>query len=477
MIIRRFLFLLFAVAALGCALGPPELVAQSTAKTFTLTAANQCAMIGVTGIPTVGIDVSGTFSLTLQPSVSINGGATRNSSVTSTTSGSSAQATVTATGGYKAPVGGFDNFSLCVSSYVSGSVTIVLNPSNAINAGLLGSGSGGSGTVTSVSGTANQIDVATGASTPVLSIDPVFIFPGSASAPTGLSVGANGGSTGVLTMKGSTSGAATFTAPAVAGTTSNPVVSSNALQLPSLGQGVAGLNYAGSTGFWSSDTTNHWLIWGSAAQDWFGLNNNGPGATLAQPGTLCWEPGNNIASGTRDVCFSHAPSSGNVVSLGTTASGDETGLLRDGKVCRITADVSLTVNVANPFCSFSFPALAKAWGVRCDVIWVISAGTGTNTFSLGVNPSQTPTGATNAAATIYTTQTGTQTQGVAALSASGALNVLTSPTYTPVATLEQALISGTILASATAGTFAVTATAAGTTVTGAVKAGTVCRLL
>lgn len=39
-------------------------------------------------------------------------------------------------------------------------------------------GTGGSGTVTSVSGTANQIDVATGTTTPVISIDPTFTFPG-----------------------------------------------------------------------------------------------------------------------------------------------------------------------------------------------------------------------------------------------------------------------------------------------------------
>lgn len=153
--IRRFLFLLFAVAALVLNASPP-LLAQSTARTFTLTAANQCAPIGVTGIPTVGIDISGTFSLTLQPSVSINGGATRNSSVTSTTSGSSAQATITATGGYRAPVGGFDNFSLCVSSYASGSVTILLNPSPALNAGLLGGASGG----VTVSGTPTNGQIA-----------------------------------------------------------------------------------------------------------------------------------------------------------------------------------------------------------------------------------------------------------------------------------------------------------------------------
>lgn len=40
------------------------------------------------------------------------------------------------------------------------------------------------------------------------------------------------GTAGVLGLVGSTSGTATFTAPAVAGTTTNPIVSSNALSLP-----------------------------------------------------------------------------------------------------------------------------------------------------------------------------------------------------------------------------------------------------
>lgn len=43
----------------------------------------------------------------------------------------------------------------------------------------INNGGGGSGTVTSVSGTTNQIDVATGTTTPVISIDPVLQLPGS----------------------------------------------------------------------------------------------------------------------------------------------------------------------------------------------------------------------------------------------------------------------------------------------------------
>lgn len=140
-LVRRFLFFLFALA-----LSPsPPLVAQSSpgAKTFTLKAANQIACIGTANLPTVAIIVTGTFSATLQPQVSINGSTPQNSQVTPTTS-STAQATITTAGNYVAAVGGFDTFCLNVSSYASGAATVVLNPSPALNAGLIGGAAGNS---------------------------------------------------------------------------------------------------------------------------------------------------------------------------------------------------------------------------------------------------------------------------------------------------------------------------------------------
>jgi hypothetical protein len=76
-----------------------------------------------------------------------------------------------------------------VSSAPSGACSINLPDQQVITTGTLyscqngtwaqiGSGGGGSGTVTSVTGTANQIDVATGTTTPVISIDPVLQLPG-----------------------------------------------------------------------------------------------------------------------------------------------------------------------------------------------------------------------------------------------------------------------------------------------------------
>src|ERR1700684_3259872 len=100
-LLRRFLFFLFALA-----LSPsPPLVAQSRGVVTTLSGANQCAQISVTGQATVGIQVTGTFSATLQPEISIQGQAAQNTQVTPSNS-STAQSTITAAGIYASPVAG-----------------------------------------------------------------------------------------------------------------------------------------------------------------------------------------------------------------------------------------------------------------------------------------------------------------------------------------------------------------------------------
>lgn len=123
------------------ALSPP-LFAQSTAGPFTINSSTSpCATISTQNKATVGISVTGTFSMTLQPEVAIRGNA-QNTQVTPANS-STPQATITSANNYSAGVGGYDTFSLCVTSYVSGSATIVLNAVNQNNAALFG----GPGTV------------------------------------------------------------------------------------------------------------------------------------------------------------------------------------------------------------------------------------------------------------------------------------------------------------------------------------------
>jgi len=137
---RKVLFTVLFLAA--------SLWGQSKAGPFTISSSTSpCASITVSGLSTVGITVTGTFSMTLQPEVAMtardgsNAGTPQNTQVTPSTS-TTAQSTITAAGKYKGAVGGFDTFLVCVTSYVSGSATIYLNASTAINASLFG-GAGG----------------------------------------------------------------------------------------------------------------------------------------------------------------------------------------------------------------------------------------------------------------------------------------------------------------------------------------------
>ena len=155
--LRRFLFTLFALAL------APSLFAQSTARTFTLNAANQCATISATAMSTVGIQVTGTFSATLQPEVSIAGQSAQNTQVTPSNS-NTAQSTITTTGAYVASVGGYDTFLVCVSAYTSGTATVWLNPSKGVNAGLFGGGSPAFNNITSGTNTSAAMMVSSGAS-------------------------------------------------------------------------------------------------------------------------------------------------------------------------------------------------------------------------------------------------------------------------------------------------------------------------
>lgn len=124
-----------------CALASPTF-AQTRGVTATLNAANQCAKISTMGQATVGIQVTGTFSLTLQPEVAIQGQAAQNTQVTPSTS-TTPQATITSAGIYFAAVAGADTFLVCVSSYSSGSATVYLNATTAIATNAPGGGGGG----------------------------------------------------------------------------------------------------------------------------------------------------------------------------------------------------------------------------------------------------------------------------------------------------------------------------------------------
>jgi hypothetical protein len=134
------------------------------------------------------------------------------------------------------------------------------------------------------------------------------------SAPT-LTVGLAGTSSGILALTGSTSGSATLTAPAVAGTNSNAVVSSNQLNAPSLSTGTAPSCTAGTAGVLCqgegtaptaasavgqiyTDSTTHTLM----AQ----VNGGGPGMIMRTVPGFIRSTGLTAAVSTATLCAASA---------------------------------------------------------------------------------------------------------------------------------------------------------------------------
>lgn len=190
--------------------------------------AGNCVSVRAQNNSSVGIIVSGTWTGTLTPNVQIS---TASSAPTIAkkvvpVDSSTAQATIAANGGFIANIGGFTTFNVCATAWTSGTATVTLFSTPAPNNSTIAA-AGGSGTVTNTGGalTANAVVLGAGGSDTKVSTG---INTNGASE---LDVGVSG-TNGVIGFNGSTSGKATLTAPAVAGTVANPVINSNAIQLP-----------------------------------------------------------------------------------------------------------------------------------------------------------------------------------------------------------------------------------------------------
>lgn len=224
---------------------------------------------------------------------------------------------------------------------------------------LIGGGGGGGGTVTSVGFTGGLISVATPTTTPAFTVAgtsggiPFFdststwntsalltsnspVLGGGAGATpktatflttngtSELDIGVIAGGNGVLGLKGNTSGTATFTAPAVAGTASNPVVSSNYLSFPD------GLSNSPSVTF-TAHTDRGLYDDVTVASGGMGFLTNGEWAVVSPAGfgihpTVSYGWGSSNANSTPDTNLSRAAAG--VVDVGNGTAGNTTGKLK-----------------------------------------------------------------------------------------------------------------------------------------------------
>jgi len=116
-----------------------------------------CATVDTPSQAAVGIQITGTWSGTIQPEVAIQGQAAVNIQVTPAGS-TTAQSTITANGIYTANVAGFSTLLICGNT-VTGNAVVWLNPTVANSGGMPGSGSGGVTSVAVVAATGAPVAV------------------------------------------------------------------------------------------------------------------------------------------------------------------------------------------------------------------------------------------------------------------------------------------------------------------------------
>lgn len=190
---NRLLILLFVVggwiAPVSAQVSPaavqPIVSANLTAQAASCPAATSTGALVMTlptGTGSAALGFAGTWSGTNSFFISQDHRATFVALNATPPNSSTAVSTTTGNGSWKASVGGYTDICVAMTTYSSGTavVTVSTSPASASSGG----GSSSGGTVTAVSGTANQID-STGGAAPVLSLDSAVRLTGSISATAG----------------------------------------------------------------------------------------------------------------------------------------------------------------------------------------------------------------------------------------------------------------------------------------------------
>lgn len=136
-------------------------------------------------------------------------------------------------------------------------------------------------------------------------------------------VSSAGGGNGVLALSGNTSGTATITAPATAGTATNPIVVSNVLQMPD-GSGSAPYIHGTTqtnTGIYFNPSSGS--VFTVAGADTFGII--GAGIMARQSGVLCWNTSNSTPFPGTTCDLGISRDAGSVIDVGSGTTGSTVG--------------------------------------------------------------------------------------------------------------------------------------------------------
>lgn len=227
-------------------------------------------------------------------------------------------------------------------------------------------------------------------------------------------------------------------------------------------EGTQPANIASGTSGFSMDSTSHCPIqYNNAA-------NVGCSAALGVAQTF--SSAQTFSAGINPSSAAFSGTAPAITTSGTTPYLNMNTLVNEAKNdCTFALTTSTFTLALSPvsLCTYTLPGTAKTWYWSCTMGYSIPAGT-TPTFAEGVTWAQTPSAAFQLA-NIYTTNTGTSTQGTTATTSNAV--ILTGVTFVAGATIFQATMSGTFTASATSGIFSPTVSLAGAGATGTAVGG------
>jgi hypothetical protein len=222
-------------------------------------------------------------------------------------------------------------------------------------------------------------------------------------APT-LTVSTAGTGNGQVCLSGNTSGVACLTAPAVAGTTSNALVSSNVITAPIqtgpsylITGGNAGEGYGDDSTVWGPGSLVLWQATGSRAMAFNALNS------VSIPAGMCFDWATSInANASTSLSFCRPAAA--LLQLGGGAANSTNGFFKNAQSIVVTgADVTCGTGGTLAPCtslttitglSLTLPLFSTTWSFACDL--VVSQATAAAANQIGV---QTATnGATNTTA-------------------------------------------------------------------------------
>lgn len=297
--------------------------------------------------------------------------------------------------------------------------------------GIENPGSSATGTVTNTGGALTNNAFVLGAGGNDIKTTPNFVTNGTTTATIGIA----GGGNGVVALSGNTSGTATITAPAIAGTIGNPIVSSNSINIANGGtSALPALTFAASANTGLYANTGSQISLSANGTPSFTVSTNL--VRVASGGVYGMASTSNDSTGGVDTGMSRFAAG--IVAFGGGSAAQKTALIQSGMSVFVTSNfttsgVGTALEVITGL-SITVPAIAANWTFHAHLAYSQAVANAAVAFGIQA--------ATNNPTNIFAQGTQQITVGPPATLVTGTLATLATTTATNI-------VSGTPGATAT----------------------------